>query len=350
MLRCVDPVHPPDAPPWLYLRENSDGRREARHINADAEHHSSGESDEHKALKERIARAATDAGFQAEVEQRPAHRRRRTDVLVHGDGVKLGFEPQLSQITARTVRRRSKVASDDGITPAWMVDSLNSKAIDQAPWARVDRKIWHEYLSDTELPIRGGIRGLRIEQCARMGTVCPDRRVGRRCTGWHGSWSDPLQATRFDDLVVRAAARDLIPVRVQISFARVAWFWVTSTDLAKVEPSDTSPATMSAFGATIPMPRNPQPLEYYCNYSDGDSPHPRTPTIQRPGSATQPAGVRLINPAPPGHPGYARIQLNWSDPWHMTHDLRSCRFCGQHTYLRDDNGRPCHKVCAEARG
>lgn len=130
MLQCIDSDHPAGAPPWLYLRVNEHGIREARHISGVEHRPSAGESDEHKALKERIVRAAESGGFEAKTEQRAKHRKRQTDVVVQGNRVVLGFEPQLSPITAATVRRRSEIAIDDGITPAWMVSSTTSKVID----------------------------------------------------------------------------------------------------------------------------------------------------------------------------------------------------------------------------
>lgn len=39
--------------------------------------------------------------------------------------------------------------------------------------------------------------------------------------------------------------------------------------------------------------------------------------------------------------------LNWRDRKHWHPDKRPCRLCGKTTHLRDENGRPCHKVCAE---
>lgn len=41
-------------------------------------------------------------------------------------------------------------------------------------------------------------------------------------------------------------------------------------------------------------------------------------------------------------------ELDWSDRQHWGRDLRPCRHCGGVTYLRDDLGRPSHKICAES--
>jgi hypothetical protein len=45
----------------------------------------------------------------------------------------------------------------------------------------------------------------------------------------------------------------------------------------------------------------------------------------------------------------AAVVLDWRDRSHWSPRVGKCRVCknGQ-THLRDDRGRPCHKVCAEA--
>ncbi|GIM84802.1 hypothetical protein Aco04nite_93230 [Winogradskya consettensis] len=338
-LQCIDPQHPADAPPWLYLRQNEDGTREARHISG-AEHATSGESDEHKALKERIAKAAEAGGFDAVIEDSSKNRRRRTDVLVRGDGVQIGFEPQLSPITAATVRRRSKLATDDGITPAWMTNSRTSKVIDQAPWARIDRKMWHEYLSDTELPVRGGVRGLVIEECSRMGTVCPDKKAGRPCSGWHASWSDARALERFDDLVIKAAARELVAVNVQRTATRSVWFWVPASDLEKVDSTTTGADDSPLGGIITRVDSRPRLRDQSCRYGQ-DSGHrpPASPDADR-----EPVSVKLAEPMAPPTIGF----LDWSGAAHWAKQALPCRICKKVTQVRDDQMRPCHKTCAES--
>jgi hypothetical protein len=39
--------------------------------------------------------------------------------------------------------------------------------------------------------------------------------------------------------------------------------------------------------------------------------------------------------------------LDWRDRSHWSDRDKRCRVCGRLTPLRDDNGQPCHKVCAE---
>lgn len=43
----------------------------------------------------------------------------------------------------------------------------------------------------------------------------------------------------------------------------------------------------------------------------------------------------------------APLLLDWSYPRHHAADPRPCRHCHGPTPLRDDTGRPAHKVCAE---
>lgn len=339
-LRCIDPEHPPGAPPWLYLRQNEDGTREARHISGVEHHTTTGESSERKALKERIARAAQSAGFEADIEQRAENGRRRTAVLVRGDGMLLGCEPQLSPITSQTVRLRSRKAADDGITPMWMTNSTTSKVIDQAPWARIDRKIWHEYLNDTELPVRGGVRSLQIEQCSRRGTVCPDKKAGRRCRGWHGTWTDARQLQRFDDLIVRAAARDLVPVNVRHSATRSVWFWAPAADLEKIEPTERGDTNLPLGGMIVQTEGSPRLREQACRYGQ-DSGH-RSPRAVA-GDDAEPVSVSLTESAMP----LKMVFLDWSGPRHWAAQALPCRLCRKPANTRDDQARPCHKTCAE---
>lgn len=39
--------------------------------------------------------------------------------------------------------------------------------------------------------------------------------------------------------------------------------------------------------------------------------------------------------------------LDWSGSEHFSTDARPCRYCGTPTHLRDSQGRPADKVCAE---
>jgi hypothetical protein len=239
-------------PGHRYLKQHPvTGRRYAVHLNP-GESQWAPESNEHKALKERIARAATSGGFPATIEDRAPDGRRRTDVLIHGSGVLLGCEPQLSPISVSTVRRRSGIAEADGITPLWTTNSRTASVIDQAPWARIDRMEWRQYLKPRyELPVRGGIRALTSVRCT-PGASCNDRRLGQACTGWNHQF-EPHGLRRFDDLIVRAASTDLKPVKQQMSRGRAYWFWAPAADVTQVETEPDRALTTTLGPITVPI-------------------------------------------------------------------------------------------------
>jgi hypothetical protein len=242
----------------MYLKKTSSGRRFAAHLRH-GESQWAPESDEHKALKERIARAATTAGFTATIEARAPHGHRRTDVLVQGNDVLLGCEPQLSPISVSSVRRRSEIAYDDGITPLWTTNDRAATVIDQAPWARIDQMPWRLYLKpNLEMPVRGGIRRLTSVRCT-PGTVCNDRKLHRACTGWNHHF-EPVELPRFDDLIVRAAAATLKPLKQQLARGAL-YFWATADDVAEVTitPGSSPVAWLGPVAGRADDPPPPQP-------------------------------------------------------------------------------------------
>ena len=91
------------------------------------------ERDKHKAMKERIARAAVRHDLAAEAEARSSDGRVRSDVLATGPGGKrIGSEAQYAPISASTVRRRFQAAVGQGIVPLWVTSSDRAALIDRA--------------------------------------------------------------------------------------------------------------------------------------------------------------------------------------------------------------------------
>lgn len=43
----------------------------------------------------------------------------------------------------------------------------------------------------------------------------------------------------------------------------------------------------------------------------------------------------------------AHVALDWRDPKHFARRRMPCRVCRNPTFLRDSEGRPCDKTCAE---
>jgi len=65
--------------------------------------------------------------------------------------------------------------------------------------------------------------------------------------------------------------------------------------------------------------------------------------------ATAPGGsVRAVEASCPACCGpTAAAVLDWREAHHWSPMTRPCRHCGQPTHLRDDDGTPAHKTCAE---
>jgi competence CoiA-like predicted nuclease len=91
------------------------------------------ESDQHKAMKERIAGTTSRHGLKVQTEARSEDGRVITDVLVTGAVGRIGWEARYSPITASTVRGRSAKARDRNIAPLWVTTDAASAVVDRAP-------------------------------------------------------------------------------------------------------------------------------------------------------------------------------------------------------------------------
>lgn len=320
-LRCLQCMTDrPDCPEWMHLRELADGRRVAVHNNPSlGAHRTMPESPTHKALKERIATAAERAGFTADIEDVAPHGRRRTDVLIHGENrLLLGCEAQVAYATAESVRKRSQIAREDGITPMWTTNDNNAPLIDQAPWTRIDNLPRELIQTGGALLVRGGVKTLEMLRCDQRGTPCPDRRKG--CTAWHGHWA-PTHRLQLDDAIVKAAARELVPLEISRGRRGSFWMWVTPAD------RDTY---LDSIGNTLGANRNPnradsadvpdsRELDFECRYGQqsGFRPEPTAPrdsgalidvpTLTRPEPMKQAAAAPRMPEPPPRTPVEPRV-------------------------------------------
>jgi hypothetical protein len=178
----------------MFLTERN-GVRFASHHNPAIKDHPSVESDQHKAFKERIARAAELGGFTVELEDRAEHGRRRTDVLVRGAGdLLVGHEVQLAYATLASVMQRSKHARSDGITPLWTTVDPQRDFINHVPWALTDNLPWRVISEGGKLQIRGGVRSLQMERCDLRN---PDRVLPARTAGAFSSTAGGFQRSRM---------------------------------------------------------------------------------------------------------------------------------------------------------
>ncbi|MBD0693017.1 hypothetical protein [Streptomyces sp. CBMA123] len=216
-LQCMECMEErPHCPEWMYVYERA-GVRIAAHHNSKIRHVSGPESDEHKALKERIAVAGERGGYPVQMEDASTKRSRRTDVTVHGAGGRnIGWEIQLSTITEGTVRNRSAIARADGLTPSWVTSAKGlSELLRSAPWALTNYKPWREIKAGEPIRVAGGVRHLEMIPCWRLAAACPSGRKGR-CNDHHGEWNLDTNIS-LDDLVTGTAAGTYVQVLMPMS-------------------------------------------------------------------------------------------------------------------------------------
>ncbi|MFB6823708.1 hypothetical protein ACFCXA_19195 [Streptomyces virginiae] len=270
-LECLDcRRNDPGCPQWMFLRLWC-GRPQAVHYTKDIKHPTAPESPRHRALKERIALAAENAGYSAELEARAPDGRRRTDVLVHGDnGIKLGCEIQLSHTTAHSVAKRSDIARSDGLSPLWTTDDPSAPLIDRAPWTRIDRMPEEILRNGNALLIRGGVKNLDLVRCdSRSPIPCPDRGYGR-CNQWHGTWA-PTRGIHIDQLIGSTAAGEYVALYLpaQRGRRRPSHMWVTAKDreqyLDATGETEAAPQPGKVDDVEPGAPEN-LPLSHECSY------------------------------------------------------------------------------------
>lgn len=220
----------PSDPEWMYVYERQDGLKIAAHHNPNHKSHAN-ESDEHLALKERIARAAEEGGFRADLEARTPDGKARSDVRVIGaNGQMVGYEPQLRYASPQAIRRRDRIRRERGIFPNWHVVDAYHPLIDNVAWSRTDQLPAHTIRDSRDLLVRGGIYKLVLEKCDKGNPApCPVQATGR-CGQYHPTWAiDPRQL----DLLVRDIASGEYVSVVQKFGRFTRWFWTSAGEREK---------------------------------------------------------------------------------------------------------------------
>lgn len=319
-LLCIECMYErPNCPEYMYLRELPDGRRQAVHHNPNiADHGPRTESPERRAVKERIAQAASSAGFQADLNAATDGGRRRSDVLIRGENrLLLGCEAQLSYVTAETVRKRSRVAEEDGVTPLWTTNDKKSPLIDQAPWTRIDDLPLELITSKRPLMVRGGVRALLMLPCNQRGLPCPDGRRG--CDRSHGTWQ--VRHMPLDEVIVLAAARELVPLRMPGPRRTQIWIWVSPSDRETYLDSLPEPPAEQTRKRESETGQEAGPLDVHCRYR---APHEPQPTVIRDaGVAIDAPTLSLVKQPEPSSPKQVRPKDACS---HWV--AKEARYCG----------------------
>ncbi|MGW9436105.1 hypothetical protein [Streptomyces sp. NPDC055607] len=362
---------------WMYLRERG-GRREAVHERSeDEERHRAPLSDEHKAYQDRIVRTAQSEGFRADSEVRTSIGPRswiQTDTLVQGEGgIRIGWEVQLSSAGAegpRSVKARAAKAAKHGITPAWHTDRSDYATRTDTHWTRSDRLPAEVIAKSGDLRVVSGYRTLEFWRCDDRALYrCPHTQ--RRCGQTHVT--PKPRDVFFDDLVRKTAAGLIVPIEHRTG-SRTHRFWVTHEDHQR----------LADHHSGLPVPPSADPEE------ERDLPTGasyRAPTCRPSAQATPPAGADIVMPSIPAQPSVPARPigawpsvpprpappapapvavppavprqpgpddrpeerlLDWRSSIHWSPESRQCRYCSVTTNLRDEQGVPSHKTCAEA--
>lgn len=307
-LQCMECMTArPSCPEWMVLVER-DGRRFARHHNPAIADHATNESDEHKAYKERVIKAAETGGFRAEPENRSADGKRRTDVLVAGGVRTIGWEVQLSYAGLDSVRNRAALARRDGITPLWATVDPARDFIDRVPWARLEDLSWRQVIDPSrDLLVHGGLQKFSEFVCDwSIPTPCPVKGRGR-CFKRHPRW-EVRRRVHLDDLVRASAAGEYVPV--VMPGKRMRRWWVTNADRDRY---------LDAGGVLLPegehkrereqrvrTPLEVRPLDLACHYGE-DSGFRAPPTpIRDDGIPVVAATTIEASPKAPARPPASR--------------------------------------------
>ncbi|WTX00965.1 hypothetical protein OG216_46930 (plasmid) [Streptomycetaceae bacterium NBC_01309] len=224
---------------WMFIRRAPAGsgkRWVAAHLPV-THRGTAEEGDQHRATKERIAKAAAAEGLDVETEARSCDGSSVHDALVVGPGgIRIGWEVQYSPISAATVRKRSSKAVANGTTPSWVTHNAASEVIHRAPWARIDDMSWRDIADGRELLVRSGMQHLQIWPCTPSSDrECPDGRGP--CRRWHHGWFPPAQCipekrhTRLDDLVVSTAYGEHVPLFIPRPRRSGYHLWVAPKEL-----------------------------------------------------------------------------------------------------------------------
>lgn len=184
----------------MYLQDRG-GRLVPSHWRREHDAINHGESDEHKACKERFARAMDERGLRVYAESsRTAtggvDRRRRNDLLIVGTTT-VGYEAQYSYIHQQTVARRHNLAAADGVTVYFGVPGDSQAAaniVNHVPYGTYNNLPAEAIRAGRPMYITGGVRDLERWRCAEQPWRCPhaDRRKRKNCT-WHSAYTTLLR-------------------------------------------------------------------------------------------------------------------------------------------------------------
>lgn len=212
----------------MYLVQR-DGVLLASHYRRPGEKRISHESDEHLARKERVAKDSEDHGFRADIESSAADGHARLDVRISGaNGIVLGYEPQLSEQTARGMRAREGFRRRGGIRSVWDFTDPDHPGVGTVPYVRTPNLPASVIrVQKNPIAVRDGNFVIEEGHCSPGGTItrCPNKPYDPEnptdtgyCSGWHRILVPVHQSRTFEgtggltltQFIVEAAAGERV--------------------------------------------------------------------------------------------------------------------------------------------
>lgn len=204
----------------------------ASHYRKPGEKPISHESDEHLARKERVAKDSEDHGFRADIESPAADGHARLDVRIMGaNNIVLGYEPQLSEVTARGMRSREGARRRGGIRSVWDFADPDHPGVGTVPYVRTPNLPASVIrVQRNPIPVRDGNFVVEEGQCSPRGSItrCPYKPYDPNnptdtgyCGGWHRVLVPIHQSRTFEgtgeltltQFIVEAAAGERVPFK-----------------------------------------------------------------------------------------------------------------------------------------
>ena len=217
----------------MYLVQR-DGGWLASHYRKPGERPISHESDEHLARKERVVKDSEDHGYRADVESAMPDGRARLDVRITGDnGIVLGYEPQLSLQSARTMRLREGFRRRADIRSVWDFADPDHDGLGVVPYVRTPNLPASVIrVQKNPIEIRDGNYVLEEGRCSPTGAIarCPEKPYDPEnplsdayCGRWHlilmpehqssAAYDTSKSALTLTRFIVEAAGGARVPFR-----------------------------------------------------------------------------------------------------------------------------------------
>jgi hypothetical protein len=304
------------------------------------------ETPEHRAYNDRAFMIGDAEGYDPRREAWAPNMKTRADVLLTGT-LAVAYEHQHSPFSATgrySAPERTRLAAAVGRTVMWHANS--DKVRGQVPILRTDGNLPPQVIENPNYrhEFRGGIFRIEVYTCtARDGHECPNRKFSG-CGKPHARGQ--VTAGQLDDVLRGAPIGAYMPVVDARVIRAPKFLW---TDRKSYEQY----ATYIAGSDPLSL-LNGAPTDRAKTRSGVRQGHSRAKEAEL--EAMRAQAIDLPHAAAAKDPwARPRIEihrgphLDWRDSSHYSAIDAACRYCGGPTRLRDEVGRPAHKVCAEAQ-